>query len=138
MTEKFEFFDKKPERFSEFTKKEFDEHNEAVTGKKTVKYYVQVLENEEIIGASQGGIFDSALYISDFIVRKSHRKTGVGSKLMRQIERHAKEKSCNRIWVDTYGYQVPEFYAKNEFKEKGRIENYRDGYAKIFFEKELD
>lgn len=137
MTEKFEFFDKKPEGFSEFKTKEFNEHNETVTGQKTVKYYVQTLENGEIIGASQGGIFNAALYISDFIIRKSHRKLGLGSKLMRQIEGHARSKNCDKIWVDTYEYQAPDFYTKNGFKEKGRIENYRGGHAKIFFTKEL-
>mgnify|MGYP001306025051 CR=1 FL=1 len=137
MTEKFEFFDKEPAGFSEFTNQEFEEHNISKTGHKTLKYYVHVLENDEIIGTSQGGMFNSALYISDFIIKKSYRKSGVGRKLINQIEEHAKKNNCKKIWVDTYEYQAPDFYKKNGFIEKGRIENYRGKHAKIFFEKKV-
>lgn len=39
--------------------------------------------------------------------------------------------------VDTYQYQAPNFYLKNGFIEIERIENYRNEYARIFFEKKI-
>jgi ribosomal protein S18 acetylase RimI-like enzyme len=132
-----EFFDKKPTELEEFLKTEFEAHNEEQTGNKTKKYYVSIKKGEEMVAASSGGMFKNALYISDFIVKKGLRRSGLGSVLIEKICNHAKNNNCKKVWVDTYGYQAPEFYSKNGFIEKGRIENYRGGYAKIFFEKEL-
>lgn len=132
-----EFFEKKPTELEKFLNTEFATHNEEQTGSRTVKYYVSVKNEGEIIAASSGGVFDNALYISDFIVKKGLRKSGLGSILIEKICHHAKNNNCKKVWVDTYGYQAAEFYSKNGFIEKGRIENYRGGYAKVFFEKEL-
>ncbi len=137
MIEKIEFFDEKPENIKEFLVKEFEEDNFEKTGLKTEKYCICVKHEGEIIGASKGGIFNKALYISEFVIKKAYRKFGLGSKLIKEIEKQARNNSCNKIWVDTYGYQAPEFYVKNGFVEKGRIENYRGEHAKIFFEKEI-
>jgi ribosomal protein S18 acetylase RimI-like enzyme len=137
MTEEFEFFDEKPENIKDFLIKEFEEDNFEKTGLQTEKYCICVKRKDEIIGATKGGIFDGALYISEFAIKKSYRKSGLGSKLIERIEKYAKDKNCKKIWVDTYEYQAPEFYKKNGFLEQGRIENYRGKYAKIFFEKEI-
>jgi len=138
MTDKYEFIDVDPKTVKEFMVQEFAEDNLEKTGLKSKKYCIGVQYNNEIIGASKGKIFDAALYISEFIIKKRFRKKGAGSKLIENIETYAKKNNCTKIWVDTYGYQAPDFYQQNGFVEKGRIENYRGHHPRIFFEKELD
>ena len=56
---------------------------------------------------------------------------------MNKIEETAKQNNCDTIHVDTYGYQAPDFYKKIGYKKIGKIDNYRSGYERVFFKKEL-
>lgn len=137
MSEEFIFFEKTPEEVNDFISKEFfDDHLEK-TNTQTQKYCICAKENREIIAVSKGGIFKNSLFISEFIVKKSKRNSGIGKKLIEKTEDYAKQAGCKNIWVDTYEYQAPEFYLKNNFVEKNRIKNYRGKDARIFFEKEI-
>jgi len=126
-----------PDGLDQFMSETFYEDHLKKTGQHRKKYYICVKKQNEIIAGASGGIFGDSLFISDLIISKNYRNHGLGCEILEEIENHAKENNCKNIWVDTYEYQAPRFYLKNNFVEKGRIENYRGSYARIFFSKEI-
>ncbi|TNC47711.1 GNAT family N-acetyltransferase [Rubellimicrobium rubrum] len=63
------------------------------------------------------------------------RGQGVGTRLMQAIEEEARARSCLRVWLDTYSFQAPGFYARLGYEEVGRIPDYSPGHARIFLAK---
>lgn len=137
MTIEYAFITTVPQETKDFMKHEFREDHYNKTGIETDKFALQVTKNDTIIAVAKGAIFDKDLFISEFIVAKTYRKNGIGKELIIRINEYAKQKDCKNIWVDTMEYQAPEFYLKNGFIEKGRIENYRGKHARIFFKKKF-
>jgi ribosomal protein S18 acetylase RimI-like enzyme len=62
----------------------------------------------------------------------------LGTRLMQALEDEARRRGLLGIWLDTYSFQAPGFYAKLGFQEVGRIPDYPPGHARIFLAKRLD
>lgn len=77
----------------------------------------------------------NALHITSIAVDKAYRRRGIGRKLLNFIFDNYKGKA-NFAWLEVRKSNKPaiEFYRKNNFVEKGEMENYyEDGEAaKIF------
>jgi len=126
-----------PDGLDQFMSETFYKDHLKKTGKHRKKYYITIKKEDEIVAGASGGVFGDSLFISDLIVDETHQNNGLGREILDKIENHANENNCKNIWVDTYEYQAPEFYEKNNYVEKGRIENYRGNYARIFYSKDL-
>lgn len=133
----YTFFDLEPKEITAFIKNEFakDHYDHTKTIRKPYSYCVK--SNNVIIAAGRGSIFGSDCNITEIIINEEYRNKGLGKKILGKIEDLAKKSNCSRIMVDTYQYQAPNFYLKNGFIEIERIENYRNEYARIFFEKKI-
>ena len=137
MDYKYEFFEAEPKEITAFIAKEFakDHYEHTQLNRKLYSYSAE--DNGEIIAAGRGSYFGKDCNISEIIIAEPYRNKGLGRKILNRIEDMGKKSGCTRIIVDTYDYQAPEFYSKNGFIEKGRIENYRGEHARIFFEKKI-
>jgi GNAT superfamily N-acetyltransferase len=60
---------------------------------------------------------------------------GLGRKVMLLAEAEAKRRGLVGIWLDTWTFQAPGFYAKLGFVECGRITDYPPGHDRIFYVK---
>ena len=57
---------------------------------------------------------------------------------MAEVEQQAKQYGVTDIYLDTYSFQAPEFYAKLGFKEVGRYTGFpTEGVDKIFLQKKI-
>ncbi|WP_054026333.1 GNAT family N-acetyltransferase [Bacillus sp. FJAT-28004] len=65
------------------------------------------------------------------------RGTGLGSQLLSQIEKIAKEKKCTFIKLNTFSFQAPEFYKKNGYKEVAVFEDAPLGSKHYYFRKDI-
>ena len=77
------------------------------------------------------------LYVSTVFVDARYRRKGLGTRLMREMERRAAGMGVDTICLDTFSWQGKEFYEALGYETVGRYENAEDGYAEYFFLKRL-
>ncbi len=79
-----------------------------------------------------GWLFVKLLWVSE-----DYRDRGLGRKLMAKDEAEARRRRCKNVWLDTYGFQAPGFYAKLGYRKFGELPDYPLGYSRYFYSKRL-
>lgn len=77
------------------------------------------------------------LNIELIYVEESMRRTGIGSTLLKEIEKWGIQNGCTKSFLDTFSFQAEIFYKKHGYEEFGRLENFPKGHSRIFLKKEL-
>lgn len=77
------------------------------------------------------------LFVEMLIVPERLRGQGVGRQLMAQAEQVARAEGLDGIWLDTFTFQAPGFYAKLGYSVFGEITNYPPGASRFFLQKLL-
>ena len=90
------------------------------------------------LGGLTARITQRWLFLHLLGVTREAQGTGVGSRLMRAVEDEARARDCLGVWLDTYSFQAPGFYARLGYEEVGRIPDYPPGHARVFLAKRLD
>ena len=103
------------------------------------EYFVAKLENN-ILGFA--GIWKAVddVHITDIVVKKSNRQTGIGSKLMEKLIQTAKSQNFNSITLEVNEHNQPaiNLYLKYGFKNVGfRKKYYNNKDNAIIMTKEL-
>ncbi|GAB1156071.1 GNAT family N-acetyltransferase [Paenibacillus illinoisensis] len=70
-------------------------------------------------------------------VDEKQRHQGYGSQLLLEIERIAREKSCDFIMLNTFSFQAPGFYKKHGYQLMTTLENAPTGDRHYYFKKDL-
>ena len=83
-----------------------------------------------------GHCYAGWLFIALLWVAEELRRTGIGSGLMAEAERHGREFGCHSAWVDTFSFQGPAFYPRLGYREFARMA-VPPGHQRIFFQKKL-
>jgi GNAT superfamily N-acetyltransferase len=83
-----------------------------------------------------GNCYAGWLHINLLWVSADLRRQGVGSGLIAEAERHAREFGCHSAWVETFTFQGPEFYPRFGYEEYAR-QDCPPGHARISFQKRL-
>lgn len=97
---------------------------------------------EDTEGNILGGVLSkmycwNCLYIDLLWVDEKYRKNGIGTFLLKQIEKIGKEKGVYLIHIDTFDFQGREFYLKNEYEVFGVLENCPKDHNRYFMKKEI-
>ena len=136
---KIENVGKTNEEISKVVESEFNKYAEesGVTGADDTFAFV-AKDKEEVIGVIAGYLRYDEVHIGTLVVKEQYRKDGIGSKLMKELEDFIDGKGFEKMTVDTYAFQAPEFYERFGFK----VECIREGRAnpkltKYFFIKYL-
>ncbi|MEG0773777.1 GNAT family N-acetyltransferase [Clostridium sp.] len=95
-------------------------------------------ENGDIIAGIVASRENQCLTIDYLWVDESYRGSGFGSKLLNFIESIAEKKGVVTIYLNTFGFQAPEFYLKMGYENFGVLENCINGYSQYFFRKMLN
>lgn len=104
---------------------------------RTLACYVEDDEGN-FAGGLTGEIYTNTLFVEFLWVDEQQRQLGIGSLLMERIESEAKEYDVTDLYLDTYSFQAPDFYAKLGFKEVGRYTGFPTaGVDKIFLQKKI-
>lgn len=103
------------------------------------EYFVAKLENN-ILGFA--GIWKAVddVHITDIVVKKSNRQTGIGSKLLEKLIQTAKNQNFNAITLEVNEHNLPaiNLYLKYGFKNVGfRKKYYSNKDNAIIMTKEL-
>jgi GNAT superfamily N-acetyltransferase len=83
-----------------------------------------------------GHCYAEWLFTALLWVHADLRRRGIGSRLLAEAERHAREFGCHSAWVDTFSFQGPEFYPRLGYGEFARLD-YPPDHQRIFFKKQL-
>ena len=60
-------------------------------------------------------------------VAASYRRVGVGSQPLEQAEARARDGSCTKVYLDTFSFQAPAFYARHGYREFARLPGFPCG-----------
>ena len=66
----------------------------------------------QLLGVITGRAYYNEVHIGDLIIGKGHRKSGIGRKLVEEVEKAYRGKGYEKITLTTFGFQAPEFYKK--------------------------
>ncbi len=77
------------------------------------------------------------VFVELLAVAEEGRGKGIGGQLMARIEEEARGRGMDGIWLDTFSFQAPAFYRRLGYSEFGRIEDYPEKEARLFFVKRL-
>ena len=102
------------DRIGEFINREFTIFGKESGVNLNYEEFCFVAENDEgqILGAITGRAYYNEVHIGDLIIGKDHRKSGIGRKLVEEVEKAFSDKGYEKITLTTFGFQAPEFYKK--------------------------
>jgi ribosomal protein S18 acetylase RimI-like enzyme len=90
-----------------------------------------------VLGGAYGDTHYGWLHLSALWVDEEARGQGWGSRLVGRFEAEGAARGCHGAWVDTYGFQAPNFYERVGYQEFGRLEDFPPGSARHFYWKPL-
>jgi ribosomal protein S18 acetylase RimI-like enzyme len=90
-----------------------------------------------VLGGAYGDTHYGWLYLSALWVDEEARGQGWGSRLVGRFEAEGAARGCHGAWVDTYGFQAPNFYERVGYQEFGRLEEFPPGSVRHFYWKPL-
>jgi predicted N-acetyltransferase YhbS len=95
-------------------------------------------DSNKVIGGLIATTRGKWLRISIMAVEESHRRRGLGARLIERAERAVRRRGCVYSYVDTMSYQAPGFYRKLGYRQVGRLADWDShGHHKVFFVKRL-
>jgi len=99
-----------------------------------------VIKNEtgnEIAGILSGIGYWQGLEIKIIWVAEAYRNKGIGTLILKHVEKIARDKGATISMLDTFDFQAEGFYLKNGYEPIGEIKNFPDGHKRIYFSKRL-
>ena len=99
-------------------------------------YAIQTPEGE-IVGGILGEIYWGWLYIDLLWVKDELRGQGYGHQLLTKLEDEARQREAKHAYLDTFSFQVPDFYKDHGYQVFGELEDFPVGHQRYFFRKEL-
>ncbi len=77
------------------------------------------------------------LQINLLWVDPAERSQGLGTSLLRRIEKEAYQRGCRRAHLNTFGFQARPFYEGHGYRVFAELNDYPPGFTRSFLEKTL-
>jgi GNAT superfamily N-acetyltransferase len=94
--------------------------------------------NGEIVAGLKSFTWAGWLEVELLWVHEDRRGMGLGTRLLTTAEQEARRRGCQRVWLDSYSFQAPEFYKKLGYEVFGMLEGFPEGHNRYFLTKRLD
>ena len=95
-------------------------------------------EGGELVGGLAATINNQWLHIDLLAVQRRARGRGIARRLIEEMELLARARGLVGIWLDTHGFQAPEFYPRFGYSMFGSMSDHPPGHTRLFFCKRLD
>ena len=89
----------------------------------------------KVVGGAIGRTWGRCCELLQLWVTSEHRASGVGSRLLREFEAHARGRGCNVFYLTTLSFQAPDFYRKHGYVVLARISGYPNDIVKYLMHK---
>jgi len=117
-----------------------DRYNVSHSGRSDARP-LAVLINDPVTNAVVGGLLGRTtlglLFVDLIFVPDALRGRGVGSRVLEAAEREAIRRDCTAVALYTISFQAPAFYARQGYRELGRIECDAPGFTRFCMTKRL-
>ena len=94
-------------------------------------------DNGKIVAGLIGQTHGNWLTIKYLWVEENLRGQHIGTELLEQAEKAAKERGCRYYFLDTFNFQAPQFYKKRGYKEVFTLEEYPVSQKRYYLTKIL-
>ena len=68
------------------------------------------LPSGEVIGGAVGRTWGACCELQQLWVSPPHRRRGLGARLIREFEAHARARGCAQFYLETFSFQAPSLY----------------------------
>ena len=94
-----------------------------------------VYNNDKLIGGAVGYIEWKWYFLDELWIEEEHRKNGIGTKLINEIEKCAKENNLLGVRMETWSFQARGFYEKMGYEIYATFEDCPPGTIDYFLKK---
>lgn len=94
-------------------------------------------ENGVIVGGIVGRMVKRRMFVDLLWVDETRRNRGIGSSLLRSMERFAAEHGCRDIMLETLSPSAARLYVATGYRVMARVPDYIPGFAKDVLLKSL-
>ena len=115
-------------------------HHHDIKGHRRTSEIINIFvkdNTKKVCGGIIGTILWNGMEINSLWVKESLRGQGLGSKLVKALEKEGKQRGCTISYTNTFSWQAPEFYEKLGYKSFGKIDNFPQGNTLTYFYKNL-
>src|SRR5882757_9543413 len=98
---------------------------------------VTIRQRGKIVAGLTAETFFGWMFVSLLWVSERHRGNGWGSSLMQAAEAEARDRGVRNVYLDSFSFQAPAFYAKLGYREFGRLKEFPPGYDRVWMTKAL-
>lgn len=98
---------------------------------------VSVSDNGKIVGGATGRFWHGWIYIDLFWIDESLRGQDIGTRVMKEIENHARALGAYGVHMATYSWQARPFYEKLGYRVFAELSPYPAGHACYWLSKML-
>jgi predicted N-acetyltransferase YhbS len=96
-----------------------------------------IRERGKIVGGLVGETYFCWMFVGLLWVSEKHRGKGWGSSLIETAEAEARNRGVRNVYLDSFSFQAPTFYAKLGYREFGRLKEFPPGYDRVWMTKAL-
>jgi GNAT superfamily N-acetyltransferase len=115
------------------------EFNSSVTGITDGEWLAIFVRDEtgRIVAGICGNTWGGCCEIRQFWVEESRRGRGLGTRLLAAAEQEARRRGCSQIFLMTFTFQAPGFYARHGFTRLATVDGHPRGHQNLLMGKRL-
>jgi ribosomal protein S18 acetylase RimI-like enzyme len=95
------------------------------------------LPTGEIIGGVIGRTWGACCEVQQIWVHPSHRRKGIGARLMRELHGRANERGCRTFYLETFSFQAPSLYRALGYEVRLEIAGFTTDIRKYVMVREV-
>jgi N-acetylglutamate synthase-like GNAT family acetyltransferase len=101
-------------------------------------HVIATSRNGDVVGGAVGRTWGKCCELQQIWVSSACRGNGEGTRLMEAFELEATRRGCALVYLDTFSFQAPTFYAKRGYVEVFRIAGFTAEVTKITMQKSIN
>jgi len=98
---------------------------------------VTIRDKGKIVGGLVAETYWGWMYVNILWVAEPRRRKGFGRSLMQTAEAEARKRGVRHVFLDSFTFQAPKFYAKLGYRECGRLKEFPAGHDRVMMTKAL-